>query len=239
MDLDAGLNDAAFFSDVTEEERAALSNYVERQTVAIDQQLFCQGDASDALFVVLSGAIKVVAKIADEVEKPLVVVRAGQVLGELSLITGEPRNGTATALEATELCVLQRDAFYALAEAHPALGEKLLQRLLKTVAQRLQFTTRLYTQAVAWGMQVSDAVSLDFAHLVAHQQEIHVSLVSGTETNGRLVKVESSDHGQTLLLQRADNSFVMIPYRAVAAIRFEAATELDNGKDLSMSQFHD
>src|SRR4051812_9408940 len=55
--------------------------------------LFTEGDTGDALLVVLEGTVEVTKRSAS-----LAKLEAGSVLGEMSLLDGETRSATATAL---------------------------------------------------------------------------------------------------------------------------------------------
>lgn len=71
----------------------------------------------------------------------LSVLRAGAVVGEMSMFDGEPRYATCTALEPVEAGVLTRGAISRLIREHPSVGAKLLLRLNQQLAQRLRNTS--------------------------------------------------------------------------------------------------
>lgn len=88
--------------------------------------LFHEGDPGDALFVVASGAVKVVVPSEDGEEAILATLRRGDFLGELALLDGAPRSASAVALEATETLALPREQFRALVASEPAIRDALL-----------------------------------------------------------------------------------------------------------------
>lgn len=91
--------------------------------------LFHEGDPGDALFIVASGAVKVVVPSEEGGEAILATLRRGDFLGELALLDGAPRSASAIALEATEALALPRDQFRALADSEPAIRDALLAAL--------------------------------------------------------------------------------------------------------------
>jgi CRP-like cAMP-binding protein len=91
--------------------------------------LFHEGDPGDSLFVVVSGAIKVVVPSDEGDEAILATLRRGDFFGELALLDGAPRSASAIALEATETLTLPRDQFRALVAADPAMRDALLASL--------------------------------------------------------------------------------------------------------------
>jgi CRP-like cAMP-binding protein len=88
--------------------------------------LFHEGDPGDALFIVASGAVKVVVPSEDGEEAILATLRRGDFLGELALLDGAPRSASAVALESTEALALPRDQFRALVANEPAIRDALL-----------------------------------------------------------------------------------------------------------------
>lgn len=119
--------------------------------------LFHEGDPGDALFIIASGAVKVVVPSEEGEEAILATLKRGDFLGELALLDGAPRSASAIALEATDALTLPRDQFRALADAEPAIRGALLEamarelrRLTKHVAELhfLDLTGRLAARLV-------------------------------------------------------------------------------------------
>ena len=94
-------------------------------------ELFAQESRSQTLFFVLSGRLVVVrsGKGGDEV---VGYVRAGEPVGEMSLLSGEPHSASVYALRDTELLALPREDFDAMlddsADFASALARSVLQR---------------------------------------------------------------------------------------------------------------
>jgi CRP-like cAMP-binding protein len=91
--------------------------------------IFHSGDPGDALFLIMSGEIKISLPSETGDEAILASLRAGDVFGELALLDGAPRSATATALVATEVVVLPRVAFRELIATEPAVRDALLASL--------------------------------------------------------------------------------------------------------------
>ena len=91
--------------------------------------IFHLGDPGDALFIVTSGAIKIMLPSDTGDEAILATLRAGDVFGELALLDGAPRSATAAALEPTETLVLPRQRFRELLDTQPAVRDALLASL--------------------------------------------------------------------------------------------------------------
>jgi CRP-like cAMP-binding protein len=113
------------------------------------QVLINEGDPSDWLMVLMSGTVDVGKRkvggegVSEEVTEStrLAVVRQGAVLGEMSMIDGEPRYASCWALTDVDAGVLSRDGVARLIAAQPAIGAKLLVKLTQLLAQRLRNTS--------------------------------------------------------------------------------------------------
>ncbi len=95
--------------------------------------IFREGDPSDGLFLVTAGAARVTVT-GEGGETYLATVRSNEVLGEMGVLDGEPRSGTATALTLCAAFYLPADAFLDLLERAPLAS----MRLLALLCQRLR-----------------------------------------------------------------------------------------------------
>jgi CRP/FNR family cyclic AMP-dependent transcriptional regulator len=117
------------------------------------QIIFGQGDPADCMFVVANGRVKVMVGSAEGDEMVLVTLGPHETFGELALVDGGERSATVEAIDATELLVLTRAAFFDLLHVRPPLVEGLL-RMLGMLIRRLTD-------------QMSDLVFLDLNGRVA------------------------------------------------------------------------
>ena len=91
--------------------------------------IFHAGDPGDALFIIMSGEVKIAVPSESGEEAILATLAAGDVFGELSLLDGAPRSASAAALVATETVMLPRDRFRELITNEPAVRDALLASL--------------------------------------------------------------------------------------------------------------
>jgi CRP/FNR family transcriptional regulator, cyclic AMP receptor protein len=91
--------------------------------------IFHAGDPGDALFVIVSGEVKIAVPSESGEEAILATLHQGDVFGELALLDGAPRSATAAALVATETVVLPRDKFRELVATEPVIRDALLASL--------------------------------------------------------------------------------------------------------------
>jgi CRP/FNR family transcriptional regulator, cyclic AMP receptor protein len=120
------------------------------------QMLIEEGESSDWMMLLLRGTVDVgKRKIGAEAdsEEPgsitrLAVLKEGAVIGEMSMLDGEPRYASCWALSEVELAVLTRGAVGRLISANPAVGAKLLVKLTQLLAQRLRNTSSQLVKAL-------------------------------------------------------------------------------------------
>ena len=117
------------FAGMGPEALRAMARTLRARRFRRGEVLFHEGDPGDALFVVASGAVKVVVPSEDGEEAILATLRRGDFLGELALLDGAPRSASAVALEATEALALPRDQFLALVATEPAIRDALMASL--------------------------------------------------------------------------------------------------------------
>lgn len=81
--------------------------------------IFEPGDPAEALYIVLSGEVRIV----DEAEEDVARLGSGDFFGELSLLQRTNHSKRAEVLEDSELMVLPQQPFEALLAEDPGLAE--------------------------------------------------------------------------------------------------------------------
>ena len=120
---------------------AKLSHQLEVVDVAGGSALFRQGDPGDSLYILLRGRLNV--SLVDPetgVEKLVGETAPGESVGEIGLLTGEPRSASLWAARDSRLVRISQPAFDELAEDNPAL----LRGLANVVIELLRKRTSSY-----------------------------------------------------------------------------------------------
>jgi CRP-like cAMP-binding protein len=130
------------FRRLREEEIGKLAPYVEVHRCEAGHHLFEEGEAGDSLALVASGALEVKRQTAfRDTQIVVALLSEGSVVGELSLVDGQPRSATVVARVPSELIVLRRASLDALIRDQPEVGIVLLQELNRLLALRLRRAT--------------------------------------------------------------------------------------------------
>jgi CRP-like cAMP-binding protein len=142
--------------DFTPEEADLLGQTMLRVHARPGQVLIAEGEASDFMMMLLVGTVDVrkrkVGADSDETEPGnaarLAVIKEGAVIGEMSMLDGEPRYASCVALSDVEAAVLSRAAVSHLIAHFPTVGAKLLVKLTQLLAQRLRNTSSKLVKAL-------------------------------------------------------------------------------------------
>lgn len=104
------------------------------------QVIIREGDLQDALYVVLSGRVKVHTTGADGRDLVLATLGPGELLGELALDGGE-RSASVTTLEPCRCALVRSADLQAFVSRHPAFARHLILKLIGRV-RRLTHSAR-------------------------------------------------------------------------------------------------
>lgn len=88
------------------------------------------GDATDDVFLVAEGTVRVVVRTPLGQEVILGDLGPGEIFGEMAAIDGAPRSASVTALHAARLCRLPAAAFLDLALRSRAVGLRVMRALV-------------------------------------------------------------------------------------------------------------
>ena len=105
-------------------------------------QLFAPGEPSDQIYFVLSGSLGAFRVNANGSMELLGHIRAGEPVGEMSMIAGEPHENAVFALRDTELLSMSRTGFMQLVRSDPQILERLTRVIMVRMRQARKKTGR-------------------------------------------------------------------------------------------------
>jgi len=134
MSLAPVLRRVPLFAELSEAEIARLGDIARERGYPKNSVILFEDDPGDALYVVVTGLVKVVLIGEDGREVILSVLKEGDFFGEMSLIDDQPRSAHVIAMEDSSLVVLRREDFQHRIREAPgvALG------MLKAMSRRLR-----------------------------------------------------------------------------------------------------
>ena len=167
MTAEAFLASVPLFAALAADHLRSIAAAGRTKTVATGETVFREGDASDGLYIVLSGKVRIYKQSDDGNEVDLHTGAAGEYFGELALIDGGPRSASVTSLAPCEFFVLERDTFLSLLTQSPQLLATTLANLSQAVRATSErvFREAMQQQAIRTEMELARYRSL--AQMVA------------------------------------------------------------------------
>ncbi|MDH5206146.1 MAG: cyclic nucleotide-binding domain-containing protein [Hylemonella sp.] len=146
------------------DEARVVVDYMHPQHIAADAVFMREGAIDDPyMLFVLDGEVVVESATPSRVEpQTLCVLGPGQLVGEMRLLTNEPRSASCKANTDILGVVLTQASLRELSERHPRIGLRLVLTITAQIAERLRESNRKFK---LFG---------DLTHTM--QQEIHRSI---------------------------------------------------------------
>ncbi len=136
------LNKVELFKPLTVEEITTLANYSAILRYTRGETMVRQNDTGDSLYIIRSGSVEITMTTGKSEPVVLASLGPGNCFGEMSLLTGEPRSATVTALEETQVVVVDKNGLQALLESNPTLVEPLSMMLEKRSEEQVASKTK-------------------------------------------------------------------------------------------------
>jgi predicted acylesterase/phospholipase RssA/CRP-like cAMP-binding protein len=133
----------ALFGRMDRRARAEIADALEFVALAKGEILFRQDDPGDSLYILHRGGLEVQVRGPDGAPRVLDRLEPGATVGEMALLTGQPRTADVVALEDSQLVRLSREGFEHLAQRHPAIVDGLAWSITPRL-QRSQLAGILY-----------------------------------------------------------------------------------------------
>jgi SulP family sulfate permease len=134
------LNEIELFKGRKAETLAALEQCMEKRAYKAGEKIFKRGDTGDELFLIRKGAVRIMLPLSEKQSHHLGTFGRGAFFGEMAFLDGDVRSADAVAFSDTEIYVLSRKTFDAVAEEHKKLALGLMEGLASVLASRLRYT---------------------------------------------------------------------------------------------------
>jgi CRP-like cAMP-binding protein len=118
------------FERCSKKELAEIASLADEIELPAGRKLTAEGARGKEFVVIVQGAAEVRRK-----GRKVNNLRAGDFLGEIALITGEPRTATVTTTKPSRVLVITAQSFRMLLRDVPSLQLKLLEALAERVPQ--------------------------------------------------------------------------------------------------------
>ncbi len=150
------LTEVPLFNILTEDERRHLANTARAITLGPLERIIVQGQAGTSLFLVGEGRLEVFVRQRDGSDKLVDVKKRGDVIGEVSLLTGAPRTATVRATDGAVVYEIGKKQYEPIIQGRPAIVDELaviMERHLRNIHEQ-QEADSIEKESAAIGQRI-------------------------------------------------------------------------------------
>ncbi len=141
---------APLFRDILEKEHVdILIANCRPAELPVGSVLMTQGDAGASMFIIMEGAANVAIRNDTGLSHEVNILATGDVVGEMSLMTGSPRTATVTALTEMRVLEIPKTAIELLFQKSPGLAERFSAVLAERLHMNADLAHRMSLRAAA------------------------------------------------------------------------------------------
>lgn len=129
------------FAGLTVDDTRRLGTYMRIYEAEPGITLINEGEPGDFMMLLMDGLIDVLRRNRHDYPARIALGHPGHALGEMSMFDGEPRFASCVTLEPCKMAVLSREALMQVLEDEPALGNRILLKLVQLLSDRLRQTS--------------------------------------------------------------------------------------------------
>src|SRR6478735_3869494 len=119
------------FQDVSHDTIHKLVQCIELKEVRRRQVVYLPGDPGQAVYFINGGRVKISKVTRDGKELTLAYRGPGDIIGEMCVLEGGPREEMAEAMENALITEIERNDFERLVQQHGGLGYRMMKVLTK------------------------------------------------------------------------------------------------------------
>ena len=222
--LEEVLRRTIIFRRLSPEDRQRLASVSSVRDFEKGATLFSEGDASDSLYTVIEGHVKVFKTTARGTDVILEIFGPGDPVGAVAVYESRPYPASAVALEPTRCLLIPRQAFFSLLETHPTLVRGLLVGLTHRLVELTNRLTelsggRVEPRLARFLLKLADDIGQHreggtFIPLALSRQELADMIGTTIETSIRIMSRWAKDD----VVRTEKNGFVVVDRAALEAI---------------------
>jgi len=222
------LRSISLFADMSDDEISDLVAIGDLVSVPAGRVMFERGAPGDAMYVLLSGRVRV-SCVVDESDVEMTVLAPGDYLGEVAVLGGGTRTARARAVVDSELFEICREPFMTLLTTSPHAMSSVLGRLSQHIRSGVdRYSLALAQQALERSRSEVErhrSISLMVAG-VAHELNTPIGIIA--QAAGVIAELLGSDTSETLARDDAARAVLQDVDEAVSLIARSAgrASEL-------------
>jgi CRP/FNR family transcriptional regulator, cyclic AMP receptor protein len=179
------------------------------------ETIFSQGDASDAMFYIQDGNVKLTVTSRRGKRAVLAIMRQGDFFGERCLVSRSLRTFTATAIQQSTVARVKRSTMVRIIQQEPGFAQLVISYLLSRIVR----------------------VEEDFVDLIFHPSEKRLARIllllarfgRKCESKSEVLNVSQQTLAEMVGTTRSRISFFMNRFRQMGFIRYKGGLQVRRG----------
>ena len=136
----------SLFSDLEPPALLKLSSHFKEKVFKVGDTIFTEDSIGNSMMIITSGEVRVSQKSDPNNEEALIVLKKGDLFGEMGLLEDLPRSATVIAHSNVVMLEIAREDFLDFITKESEAGVKILLKLSRILSSRLRETdTKLKT----------------------------------------------------------------------------------------------
>jgi len=134
------INQIPLFKDLTPESTELLTQKITLEYYPANHQIFKQGDAGDAMYIIKKGQVKIYqGSDDDELDQTILAnLTDNSFFGEMALVNENERIASAQTIIDSEVFVLKKADFYTLVNENPTLAEQISSEFISRIKENMR-----------------------------------------------------------------------------------------------------
>jgi CRP/FNR family transcriptional regulator, cyclic AMP receptor protein len=121
------------FSKIPGEDLAAIALISTEEVRELNDEVFAEGEAGDALYMVIDGKVRV-----HKAERVIAELGERECFGEMAILDASPRSATVTALSSTSLLKISREDFQEIMGEKPEIARGVITVLTRRLRDAIR-----------------------------------------------------------------------------------------------------
>ena len=134
------LKELDIFTDLDFQSLRDLINMCEQRVFERGEVIFEEDSLGNSMMIISSGEVRISQKSDTETEEALVILKKGDLFGEMALVEDLPRSAVAIAHTNVIVLEISREKFMQFIDENPKSGVNILIKLAKILSSRLRET---------------------------------------------------------------------------------------------------
>ena len=210
------------FGELGDGELGKVARLLKEMKFSENEVIFEQGEAGDALYIVLQGRVRIATTDSFGRERVLAFYGPGEFFGDMAVLTGAPRSATASASTDVRLLQLRKEEFDLLVSTNVSMMRGMMRVM---VERQAALNTRLTQEVGATQGDVRGQVTVVFSPLGGSGQTVlttNLAVALAELTPDRVVAIDLD-----LLFGHVALLLDLVPRTSLSAITPAAVRALD------------